>query len=251
MDIALIGKITAVLGMIASLSLLYFLGTMKDEDFDKMIWYWNSLNKHFILSAIVFIMICIMELLELISNFTGFRIGNFRIAYYSIISFTLFVIILNIVKIITKIEGLISNLESSMFFSRFSIILLYIIVILISVDHVKDIYPIYYFAEIFSEVVYVLSIPIIIHIVFRSIKYDKLIRNGIIVVPPHIPAKFLGVATSFILFSAAFIMLLAGNEKSYDILEFGALIAFVLAGDSYRRDMDKALKLVSSNLHRK
>lgn len=251
MDITLIGKVTASLGILSSFSLLYFLGTMKEEDFDKMVWYWNTLNKYFILSAILFILICFMEFLELISNFTGFEIDRIKVLYYSVITFTVFLIIVNTNRIILKVEGTLSSPGSSVFLSRFGIILLYIIVFVISVDHIKGIYSIYYFAEVISESIYVLSIPIIIHMVFRSLKYDRLIRDGVIVVPPHIPAKFLGVAASFLIFSTAFLIFLGGDEKSYDILEFGALIAFILAGDSYRRDMDKALKLVRTNLHRK
>lgn len=251
MDITLVGKIAASLGMISSFSLLYFLGTMRDEDFDKMAWYWNTLNRYFILSALLFISICIMELLELVSSFTGLEIDGVRTLYYSAITFTLFIIMLNIIRTVVRIEGVVSSPGSSVFLSRFGIILLYIIVFLSSVDHIKDIYSIYHFAEVISEVIYVLSIPIIVHIVFRSVKYDELVREGVIVVPPRIPAKFLGVAASFLIFSTAFLVFLTGSEKTYDILEFGALIAFILAGDSYRRDMDKALRLVSSDLHRK
>lgn len=251
MDVALIGKITATFGILSSFSLLYFLGTMKEEDFDKMVWYWNTLNKHFILSAILFILICFMESLELLSNFIEFEIGKVKVLYYSVITFAVFVIIVNIIRIILKVEGTLSNPGSSVFLSRFGIIFLYIIIFVTSVDHIKDVYSIYYFAEVVSEIIYILSIPIIIYMVFRSLKYDRLIREGVIVVPPHIPAKFLGVAASFLLFSTAFLIFLGGDERSYDILEFGALIAFILAGDSYRRDMDKALKLVKTNLHRK
>ena len=251
MNFTLVGMITASLGIVSSFALLYFLGTMKDEDFDKMIWYWNTLNKYFIISAILFTLICFMELLELVSRFTGIEIYETKIPYYSVITFIIFIIMLNILRIIVKIEGVFSNPGSSVFLSRFGIILLYIIVFLSSVDHIKNIYSFYYYAEVVSEVIYVLSIPIIIYMVFRSVKYDELIKDGVIVVPPHIPAKFLGVAASFLIFSIAFLILLGGGEKSYNILELGSLIAFVLAGDSYRRDMDKALKLVSSNLHRK
>ena len=251
MDITLIGKITASLGIASSFSLLYFLGTMNDDEFDKLVWYWNTLNKYFILSATLFILICVMELLELISDFVALEIGGFRVLYYSLITFVLFVVMFNIVRIIVKIEGTVTNPGSSVFLSRFGIIMLYIVVFLSSVDHIKDIYSVYYSAEVISEIIYVLSIPVIIHIIFRSVRYDRLVRDGVIVVPPHIPAKFLGVAASFLIFSTAFLIYLTGNERVYDILEFGALIAFVLAGDSYRRDMDRALKLAGSDLHRK
>lgn len=251
MDITLVGWITASLGVFSSFTLLYFLGTMQDEDFDKMIWYWNTLNKYFIISAILFTLICFMELLELISRFADIEIHGLKILYYSAITFVVFIVMLNIVRIIVRIGGVFFSTGSSVLFSRFGIILLYIIVFLTSVDHIKNIYSFYYYAEVSSEVIYALSIPVIIYMVFRSVKYDRLIKDGVIVVPPHIPAKFLGVAASFLIFSAAFLILLGGNEKSYNILELGALVAFILAGDSYRRDMDKALKLVGSNLHRK
>jgi Na+/phosphate symporter len=113
------------------------------------------------------------------------------------------------------------------------------------VYHIKDSGKVCNYVTYLSEIIYIALFPALVYIIVRSKKYNELIKKGTIVIPPHTPNIFLSIAVSFILFFLAILMLFTGNEETYNILEAGALFAFVLVGYSYGRDMEKALKASS------
>jgi hypothetical protein len=75
------------------------------------------------------------------------------------------------------------------------------------------------------------------------IKYNRMVQQGVIVIPPELITKSTGIAVSFLLLSSAFIFIFNGLHEVYNILEFGSFVSFIIALETYRNEMWKMVRL--------
>lgn len=95
---------------------------------------------------------------------------------------------------------------------------------------------------IISEIAYAISLPVILVIVYFTLK-EKKYEEAIIQSPIKSIDRVAGISISFAVFSLAVMMKIYGYVDSYNILEAFALLMFVFSGELYRRTIFSMRKM--------
>lgn len=196
--INVVESVVAALGLLSSLLLLYLSGTGEIEKMRLAVKSWISLSKYLTMLALVFAFISIVESFEFLSLVFG--VDSESVVSLANIVAGLFAIALLIatIRVLAKNKDEIFVLDSSVFYGKFGITLLYVAVILIAADHMKGLVSSK--LNFFFDVIFLAFLPLFVFIAVRFRSYSELIRKGSIVISPHTTDVFVGVSASFMLF---------------------------------------------------
>ncbi|MBE8540503.1 hypothetical protein [Geoglobus acetivorans] len=234
-----------IAGIISSAIPIYIIGTEK-ENFKNIYASWLKFSRYFAIFAFIVTLISVMEGFELFSEHLGIHPGNLEIVH------NIFTLVIGIIIIAFLIPLSISIwkesektqlLDSSVFYGKFGITLLYVSVFAIISHTLSNSPDIGHFIVKISEILYIGFFPTFVYILLRLMKYNAMIKEGRIIVPAHTINVFIGVAASFLMFFIGVVFEAFGNHLMYDLMEVGSLAVFVLVGLSYGAEMEKILSI--------
>ncbi|AIY89380.1 hypothetical protein [Geoglobus acetivorans] len=234
-----------IAGVISSAIPIYIIGTEKDN-FKNIYTSWLKFSRYFAIFTFIVTLISVMEgfelffehfdihpvSLEIVHNIFGLSIGVIIIAFLISLSISIW-----------KESERTQLLDSSVFYGKFGITLLYVSVFGI-ISHILSNSPdIGHLIVKISEILYIGFFPTFVYILLRLMKYNTMIKEGRIIVPSHTINVFIGVSTSFLMFFIGIVFDAFGNHLMYNLMEVGSLAVFVLVGLSYGAEMEKVLSI--------
>ncbi|ADC64973.1 hypothetical protein Ferp_0805 [Ferroglobus placidus DSM 10642] len=238
--INVVESVVAALGLLSSLLLLYLSGTGEIEKMRLAVKSWISLSKYLTMLALVFAFISIVESFEFLSLVFG--VDSESVVSLANIVAGLFAIALLIatIRVLAKNKDEIFVLDSSVFYGKFGITLLYVAVILIAADHMKGLVSSK--LNFFFDVIFLAFLPLFVFIAVRFRSYSELIRKGSIVISPHTTDVFVGVSASFMLFFFSLAMHSVKGFTIYNIIEVCSLSIFALVSAYYGNEIEKIIE---------
>ncbi|WP_290900983.1 hypothetical protein, partial [Ferroglobus sp.] len=135
--INIVESVVAALGLLSSLLLLYLSGTGEVEKLRLAVQSWISLSKYLMMLALVFAFISVVESLEFLSSVFGIDSGSVVRLANIVAGLFAILLLIAIIRVLANNKDEIFVLDSSVFYGKFGITLLYVAVILIAADHVK------------------------------------------------------------------------------------------------------------------
>jgi hypothetical protein len=232
----------AALSFLSSILVIGLLSLFKEKESIETHIVWNVLSSYIFVATLIFVVISISEFIELLNEILN--LGSLILISHKL-NFTIAVLIL-LLNIIYARKIYLSNGETdivSLVYGRFGLTMVYsALVILISL-HISESQTLYTIISIVSDIAYTFSIPIVLYLFFMIIKYNRMVQQGVIVIPPELITKSTGIAVSFLLLSSAFIFIFNGLHEVYNILEFGSFVSFIIALETYRNEMWKMVRL--------
>ena len=238
-----IGKIIAISGLSLSIFMLYLISVCNEKEIQMTSFSWSEFAPYFTASSFIFLVYSFIEATELIASF--YVSLNPKHIYYVSFAASIGMILLMalLLRSVLRLRCINVTLGESVFYGKFGITLIYIAILVLIMDRMKNVSSVYFLLKLVSESLFVAFIPIFAYITIRSIKYTTLIKKGLIIAPPHTLNVFLGVVSSFTIFFMAVLLNAIGEYKLYNMLEIGSFFVFVLVGISYSEAMEELLDI--------
>ncbi len=238
-----VGEAVTISGLSLSIFTLYMISMCDEKEIQMTSFSWSKFAPYFTASSFIFFVYSFVEAVELIASF--YIPLNEKLVYYLNLtaSIGMMVVMVLLLRSVLKLKCVNMTLGETVFYGKFGITLTYISVLVLIMDRIKDVSSVYFALKLVSESLFVAFIPVFAYITVRSVKYSRLIKEGLIIAPPHTLNVFLGVVSSFAIFFMAVLFNIIGEQKLYNLLEIGSFFVFVFVGISYSEAMEELLSI--------
>ncbi len=238
--INIVESVVAALGLLSSLLLLYLSGTGEVEKLRLAVQSWISLSRYLMMLALVYAFISIVESLEFLSSVFGIDSGSVVRLANIVAGLFAIALLIAIIRVLANNKDEIFVLDSSVFYGKFGITLIYVAVILIAADHVNGLVGSK--LKILFDIAFLAFLPLFVFIAVRFRSYSELIRKGSIVISPHTTDVFVGVSASFMLFFFSLAVHSIEGLAIYNIIEVCSLSVFALVSAYYGNEIEKIIE---------
>ena len=203
---------------------------------------WKFVTTYLLLASSIFLVISAVELLEFLSDFglfSGADVINYTTYVYIVIPAAL---ILHAYAAY-RLKSIVEFSAESIHPNRIGMPIMYAAVFWLLAIELPEFGTVAYDITLISEFVYILSLPVILSIIYLTIK-EKRIEDAIIQLPIESVDRLAGISLSLAIFSLAVFMKVHRYHIVYDQLEAFALMVFIVSGELYRRSLFKMRKII-------
>ncbi len=202
---------------------------------------WKFITTYLLMSSILLFIVSFIEFIEFFID-----LGDLELPFdYTLIY--LYILIPAIIAVhIYAIQRLYSVVEfdvESMNPNTIGLPFVYVTIFFFISKEIPEFGKVAYDIALISQFAYILSLPVVISIIYFTIK-EKKIEEAIIQLPIESVDRLSGISLSMALFSLAVFMKVHGYHLIYDLLEAFALIVFAVSGELYRRSLFKMRKVM-------
>lgn len=203
---------------------------------------WRFVTTYLLMASIIFLAISVVELLEFLNDFglfSGADTINYATYVYLVIPASLLIHIYAIYRLHSIVEFNVENFHPN----RIGMPIVYVAIFWLLSIELPEFGSVAYDITLISEFIYILSLPIVLAIIYLTLK-EKKIEDAIIQLPIESIDKLAGISLSIAIFSLAVFMKVHRYHIVYDQLEAFALMVFIVSGELYRRTLFKIRKIM-------
>ena len=202
---------------------------------------WTFITTYLLMCSVLFLLISTTELIEFLVDFgiITLSFNQTEIYLFLIIPASFAIHVYAIYRLLHIVEFNVENMNPN----NVGLPFIYATIFFLISKEIPEFGKVAYDIATASEFVYMLSLPIVLSILYLTIR-EKKIEDAIIQLPIESLDKLSGISLSMALFSIAVFMNVHGYHLIYDLLEAFALIVFAVSGELYRRSLFKMRKML-------